>query len=326
MDRRVHEDQVRPGALKAVDRALAAVRGAVVDDDEHALRRGVGLDVHELLDQRVERLDPVLGRAAVEDLRATDVPRGQVAERALPLVLVLDELPVAAGCGRRAGVLASRSPGSTVSRPRRRRSRLARAAGPPSGPRRDRARARPSRGSPGRAGRSRSGSSRGGSRPLTASARPSTAEICATIPRVTASRASSALDQRESGTPSSAGSSHANAFTSATCAGGKRSRTARPRSLLEPRKSLVEEALAPLRHRLARDIQPLGDLRVRQTLAGQQDRLRPHDIPPRPRVSRRPATQLALLLDRQLDPVRTRPRHQPRLPRPTANSSHANAG
>ena len=38
VDRRVHEDQVRPGALEAVDRALAAVGGAVVDNHKHAPR------------------------------------------------------------------------------------------------------------------------------------------------------------------------------------------------------------------------------------------------------------------------------------------------
>jgi hypothetical protein len=35
--RQVHEDQVRPLALEAVDRGLAGVRGAVVDDPEDAL-------------------------------------------------------------------------------------------------------------------------------------------------------------------------------------------------------------------------------------------------------------------------------------------------
>jgi hypothetical protein len=39
--------------------------------------------------------------------------------------------------------------------------------------------------------------------------------ICSTIPRVTASRASSSEDQRDSGTPCSAGSSQAIAITSA---------------------------------------------------------------------------------------------------------------
>jgi hypothetical protein len=39
--------------------------------------------------------------------------------------------------------------------------------------------------------------------------------ICSTIPRVIASRASSLADQRDSGTPCSAGSAHASAITSA---------------------------------------------------------------------------------------------------------------
>jgi hypothetical protein len=68
----VDEDQVRPGALEAVDRALAAVRGAVVDDHEHALRLAVGLDAHDPLDELIERLDSVLGGAAIEQLRAAN--------------------------------------------------------------------------------------------------------------------------------------------------------------------------------------------------------------------------------------------------------------
>jgi len=39
--------------------------------------------------------------------------------------------------------------------------------------------------------------------------------ICSTIPRATASRASSVADQRDSGTPRSAGSAQAIAITSA---------------------------------------------------------------------------------------------------------------
>jgi hypothetical protein len=90
VDRGVHHDQVRPGALEAVERALAAVGGAVVDDQEDALGAAVGVLGHELRDELIERLDTVLGGAAVEDLGTPGVPGGQVAERALPLVLVLD--------------------------------------------------------------------------------------------------------------------------------------------------------------------------------------------------------------------------------------------
>jgi hypothetical protein len=90
--------------VEAVDRALAAVRGAVVDDQEHAPGFVVGLDAHELVDERVEWLDAVLGRAAIEDLGALGVPGGEVAERALALVLVFDALAAwrPAGCRQRA--------------------------------------------------------------------------------------------------------------------------------------------------------------------------------------------------------------------------------
>lgn len=77
------------------------MRGAVVDDEEDALGLGIGLDRHELLDELAEGLDPVLGRAAVEDLGAPHVPGGQVAERPHALVLVLDLLPLAGRRGQR---------------------------------------------------------------------------------------------------------------------------------------------------------------------------------------------------------------------------------
>jgi hypothetical protein len=90
VDRRVDQSQVRPGVPQAVDRALAAMRGAVVDDQEHALGLGGGLDRHELLDELAEGLDAVLGGAAIEDPGTADIPGGQLAERSLALVLVLD--------------------------------------------------------------------------------------------------------------------------------------------------------------------------------------------------------------------------------------------
>jgi hypothetical protein len=39
----VDRDEVRPGAVEAVDAALAAVRGAVVDDQEDALGIAAGV-------------------------------------------------------------------------------------------------------------------------------------------------------------------------------------------------------------------------------------------------------------------------------------------
>jgi hypothetical protein len=169
----VYDDHVRPGALEPLDRCFAAVRRAVVDDQEHTLGLAGGLDGHELLDQLAERLDPVCGRAAVEDLRATHVPGGQVAESALALVLVFDQQPIAPGLG---------GDGWMDPRPGLNRRLLVRAhheiAGLkqlscPAALRRGRGSGQPSDATAGRAGRSRSGSSTDGSRPLTAIATPS---------------------------------------------------------------------------------------------------------------------------------------------------------
>jgi hypothetical protein len=77
------------------------MRGAVVDDQEHALRTRVGRNAHELLDERVERRDAVLGGAAVEDLRPPCVPGGEIAQCALAFVLVLDPLARVARGGQR---------------------------------------------------------------------------------------------------------------------------------------------------------------------------------------------------------------------------------
>ena len=55
---------------------------AVVDDHEHALGVGAGLDANELLDQRVEWDDPVLVGAAVKQLGATRVPGSEVTQSA----------------------------------------------------------------------------------------------------------------------------------------------------------------------------------------------------------------------------------------------------
>ena len=69
-------------------------RGAltVVDDHEHASGVAVGLNAHELLDQLVERDDPVLLVAAIEQLGAFGVPRGEVTQSAAAFVFVLDTL------------------------------------------------------------------------------------------------------------------------------------------------------------------------------------------------------------------------------------------
>jgi hypothetical protein len=66
VDRDVDQAQVLVGAVEPVDRGPSGVRGAVVDDPEHALGRCVGLFVHHLLDQPPEGLDPGLLLDTVE--------------------------------------------------------------------------------------------------------------------------------------------------------------------------------------------------------------------------------------------------------------------
>jgi hypothetical protein len=117
----------------------------------------------------------------------------------------------------------ARGPGSTASRPRTPRNPRARAIAPPGAPHTGQAPGRPA---------PRTSHRREDPRPVV----PRADRVLAqpppdrdrrdrrTIPRLTASIASSVLDQRDSGTPRPAGDSHASALTSATCAGGKRRR------------------------------------------------------------------------------------------------------
>jgi hypothetical protein len=47
---------------------------------------------------------------------------------------------------------------------------------------------------------------------------------------------------------------------------------------LQASQALVEEALAPLRYDLSRQVQAFADLLVGQTLSGKEDNFGPHDI------------------------------------------------
>src|ERR1035437_210588 len=75
-----------------------------------------------------------------------------------------------------------------------------------------------------------------------------TPEICLSIPRVIASRASSEEDQRESGTPRSRG--------------GKSRSPAPPRQIFQAAQARLEEPLTPLRDDLTATVAPCGDLVV----------------------------------------------------------------
>jgi hypothetical protein len=63
---------------------------AVVDDPVHGPGRGIRLDGHHLLNETAERVDPVLGFDAVEQVGVVDVPAGELGERAVAFVLELD--------------------------------------------------------------------------------------------------------------------------------------------------------------------------------------------------------------------------------------------
>lgn len=68
VDGQVDEAQGGMLALEPLDGGLTTVRGAVVDDPEHAPRRAARLAGHDLVDQPPERHDPGLGFAAPEEL------------------------------------------------------------------------------------------------------------------------------------------------------------------------------------------------------------------------------------------------------------------
>jgi hypothetical protein len=55
-----------------LDALLAAVHGAIIDDPKHKFGRAIGLLVHDLADQTIKVLDPVLVCATTEDFGAPD--------------------------------------------------------------------------------------------------------------------------------------------------------------------------------------------------------------------------------------------------------------
>lgn len=126
-------------------------------------------------------------------------------------------------------------------------------------------------------------------------------EIWQTMPRATASRASSAADHREIDRPEMAGSSHASALTSAISAGGKRPGTPRPGPLIKPGDAFGGEPLSPPAGRLVGAIQPPRDLGIAVTLGREHHDLGADHLAVRTRVLRRAPTQLTLLALTQPD-------------------------
>ena len=150
-------------------------------------------------------------------------------------------------------------PGCWSSRPRRSRTRVPQ--GSPSNTRAYRSSATAALVAKcGSRGRSTSGATTGGWRHGASIRHTVAAEIAATTARLTSSRASSAQLQRDSGTPVVAGSSQASCLTSAMTRGGKGPGSTRAFAIGQARHALLEEALAPLDHRVQRHLEPLGDL------------------------------------------------------------------
>src|SRR2546425_4275842 len=102
--------------------------------------------------------------------------------------------------------------------------------------------------------------------------------IWATSPCVTTACCRSRSDQRASGTPRCAGSSHARALTATTTLGGKAGRSPAPRQFLEARQPMPPETLSPLADDLARQIETCGDDVIGHALGGEQHQLRTDDV------------------------------------------------
>ena len=98
------------------------------------------------------------------------------------------------------------------------------------------------------------------------------------MPRWIAARLSSDMLKRESGMPSSWGSSHARALMPTMMLGGKAPRPPVPRSLVEPIETFFEEALTPLAHDLGGRVEACRDFLVLHAFGGIEDDLGSDDV------------------------------------------------
>jgi hypothetical protein len=124
------------------------------------------------------------------------------------------------------------------------------------------------------------------------------------------SRCSSAREKRDSGTPCSRGRSHAIAFTSATCSGGKTARAARALSILKSFQPPLAEASSPAADRLPAHPEPLADLDVGLALGGQQHEPGPLHLAVRARLAGGAVFELGPLVLSEHDLVGAASRHR----------------
>ena len=90
MHRAMHRHEGRIGGLQAFDTRGPAVRGAVVENPEHAARGAVRRLAHHVGDEAVKGRDPGGTLAAAEELGPMHVERRQVGPSAPAGVLMLD--------------------------------------------------------------------------------------------------------------------------------------------------------------------------------------------------------------------------------------------
>ena len=207
MDRGMEEDELGPFGSQASGGALTAMRGTIVDDEEHATSGSIGFPAHDLSDETLECSDAVLAFAAVEQPGAMHIPGCEVGQRTGTRILVLDIDRPLWGVASDVCVV---WPGCWSSHRHRVRNHAVPELHLASDADRVRGRGRLCGRSGDQAARSRCGDARGARRPDRASAR---GWCFATRPRAIASWRKSASGQRANGSPRRDGSSHANALS-----------------------------------------------------------------------------------------------------------------
>ena len=256
--------------------SVSSVRRAIVHHPEDAARRTVRLVSHDVFDEAVKGRDAGPRLAPPKEARPVDVPRRDVRPGAASAIFVLDAQRAAGRNGRgRVATLPDLNAGLFI--------------------RRDHVVARPQRapvpaplvqiqdragafGEPRIAGKSQVRWRHGRIASASNQRQIVVPLTVATSPRANTSRCRSGNDQRASGTPASIGRSQAIRFTSTTTLGGKAGWSPASQRLVEARKALVEEPVAPLADDLPRGIQTRRDDIVGQSLGGQQDKLRADDV------------------------------------------------
>src|SRR5476651_1077692 len=90
MHRGVQEEDAFIFVPHALNRGFPTVRATIVHDEKQTLCLLVGRTGQDLVDQVAKRDDPCLGRTTAYDDAPMDVPRCQVLQRSMTLVLRLD--------------------------------------------------------------------------------------------------------------------------------------------------------------------------------------------------------------------------------------------